>query len=74
MAHSLPKPDVTKKPIHSDSDPTQVSNAVSRDIPAHPHMNYSRLPKLHLPTLDGNPLQWQTVWDSFSAANPYTEI
>ena len=71
MADSLPEPDVTKKPMHSDSDPTQESNAVSHDIPAHPssitHMNYSRLPKLHLPTFDGNPLQWQTFWDSFCA-------
>lgn len=29
-------------------------------------MNYSRLPKLSLPTFDGNPLEWQTFWDSFS--------
>lgn len=31
-------------------------------------MNYSRLPKLDLPTFDGNPLQWQTYWESFSTA------
>ena len=30
--------------------------------------NYSRLPKLVLPTFNGNPLQWQTFWDSFKAA------
>ena len=29
---------------------------------------YSRLPKLTLPTFNGNPLQWQTFWDSFTAA------
>jgi len=37
------------------------------------HTNYSGLPKLHLPTFDGNPLQWWTFWN-FSAAvdsNPY---
>ena len=28
----------------------------------------SRLPKLSLPTFNGNPLQWQTFWDSFNAA------
>lgn len=28
----------------------------------------SRLPKLSLPTFNGNPLQWQTFWDSFKAA------
>ena len=31
-------------------------------------MNYSWLPKLSLPTFDGNPLEWQIFWDSFSAA------
>ena len=28
----------------------------------------TRLPKLTLPTFSGNPLMWQTFWDSFSAA------
>ena len=28
----------------------------------------SRLPKLILPTFSGDPLSWQTFWDSFSAA------
>ena len=28
----------------------------------------SRLPKLSLPTFSGEPLSWQTFWDSFSAA------
>ena len=28
----------------------------------------SRLPKLSLPTFSGNPLNWQTFWDSFEAA------
>ena len=30
--------------------------------------NYSRLPKLVLPTFNDNPLQWQTFWASFKAA------
>ena len=29
---------------------------------------HSRLAKLTLPTFNGNPLQWQTFWDSFTAA------
>ena len=36
--------------------------------------NYSRLPKLVLPTFSGESLQWQTFWDSFEAAvhsNPH---
>ena len=63
---------MNKKPLHSSSDQTHVSDVTSHDIPTRSskdmHMNYSRLPKLHLPTFDGNPLQWQTFWDSFSAA------
>ena len=34
----------------------------------------SRLPKLALPTFDGNPLSWQSFWDSFCTAvhdNPH---
>ena len=30
--------------------------------------NTSRLPKLELPTFSGNPLSWQSFWDSFDAA------
>ena len=36
----------------------------------------SRLPKLHLPTFSGNPLNWQSFWDSFNAAvhsNPVSD-
>jgi len=35
----------------------------------HPYpQTTSRLPKLTLPTFSGDPLSWQTFWDSFSAA------
>ena len=30
--------------------------------------NVSRLPKLTLPTFEGDPLEWQTFWDSFDSA------
>ena len=30
--------------------------------------NVSRLPKLTLPTFEGDPLEWQTFWDSFNSA------
>ena len=33
-----------------------------------PHQNISRLPKLNLPYFSGDPLVWQTFWDSFEAA------
>ena len=32
------------------------------------HHNMSRLPKLSLPYFSGDPLMWQTFWDSFNAA------
>ena len=34
----------------------------------HTTQNISRLPKLSLPTFNGNSLHWQTFWDSFDAA------
>ena len=72
---SLPHTEVTEAPIHSDSTPTDMSDTISHEIPTRTsresrdtHMAYSRLPKLHLPSFDGSPLQWQMFWDSFSAA------
>ncbi|XP_065918727.1 uncharacterized protein [Dysidea avara] len=53
-AATLPETEVVKNTLHSDT-----SSAAQ---------TYTRLPKLPLPTFDGNPLQWQTFWDSFSAA------
>ena len=36
---------------------------------ASPHLySTSRLPKLELPTFSGDPLSWQSFWDSFDAA------
>ena len=71
-ADTLPETEVIKKLIPTGSDISRVSDATPHDIPARTsrdmHMSYSRLPKLHLPTFDGNPLQWQTFWASFSAA------
>ena len=37
-----------------------ISASVSRNV--------SRLPKLTLPTFEGDPLEWQTFWDSFASA------
>ena len=74
-----PETDVVKKPIHSETadgmitDSTHVSddrgnplintNTQVRDTP----LTFSRLPKLTLPIFTGNPLEWQTFWDSFTA-------
>jgi len=50
--------------------PAHVSFSDAHDTVATPHtfQNVSRLPKLSLPTFSGDPLQWQTFWDSFNAA------
>ena len=61
---------MVKKPIHSTITIQERHQPAHMDI-AH---NFSRLPKLNLPTFSVNPLEWQTFWDSFSAAvncNPH---
>ena len=40
----------------------------SNGTPTSVSQNVSRLPKLTLPTFEGNPLEWQTFWDSFDSA------
>ena len=52
------------------TEPAHVSSSDAHDTVATPHtfQNISRLPKLSLPTFSGDPLQWQTFWDSFNAA------
>ena len=68
------EPEVVKKSVHSIAT---VPTTQERDqtLPTDSaHHSYSRLPKLALPTFSGNPLEWQTFWDSFSAAvdcNPH---
>ena len=53
------------EPVHVSPSDTHTHDRV-----ATPHMfqNVSRLPKLLLSTFSGDPLQWQTFWDSFNAA------
>ena len=44
------------------------TNVVSTSSNSSTVQNVSRLPKLILPTFDGNPLYWQSFWDSYRAA------
>ena len=44
------------------------SNMVSTSSNSSTVQNVSHLPKLILPTFDGNPLYWQSFWDSYRAA------
>ena len=78
----MPDTDVVKKPTHAVTDSpdhtlTDSSHQVSagnvylsvNTLPTRSTtQTHSRLAKLTLPTFNGNPLQWQTFWDSFTAA------
>ncbi|XP_065918799.1 uncharacterized protein [Dysidea avara] len=70
----MPETKVVKKPIHSAATDLEHVSADSGNLPIHtstpardPPLTFSRLPKLTLPTFNGNPLQWQPFWDSFTA-------
>ena len=70
-AATLPETDVVKKPVHSKvASPTLVSSHTldSSELSRGMQQTYTRLPKLLLPTFDGQALQWQSFWDSFTAA------
>ena len=71
-ADTLPETEVTKKPSRpSTTSSTHVSSHTLSDTTEHTrdmYQTYTRLPKLPLPTFDGNPLHWQMFWDSFTAA------
>jgi len=71
---------VTEQPLYKSLYQSQMST-MSPVIPTHTFtpshdtqkFGNSRLPKLTLPTFYGNPLTWQTFWDSFYVsihANP----
>jgi len=66
MAHSMPEKAVAKKP--TDPVSADIANVPINTPPLMPTTTHSRLPKLTLPTFNGNPLKWQTFWDSFTAA------
>ena len=58
-------------PTQSSTPQVSLQPATVQSTPSfstHTTQNTSRLPKLSLPTFNGNPLQWQTFWDSFNAA------
>ena len=46
---------------------TVTAHTTTPIVSPQPH-NTSRLPKLELPTFSGDPLSWQSFWDSFDAA------
>ena len=79
----FPPPDVPPQQVFPQTLPSQeistqsstpqvsLQPATVQSTPSfstHTTQNTSRLPKLSLPTFNGNPLQWQTFWGSFNAA------
>ena len=67
---TLPETEVVQKPVHSNAaSPQQVSNHTlnTNEHSRGMQQTYTRLPKLPLPTFDGQALQWQSFWDSFTA-------
>jgi len=71
IAASLSETEIVKKPQDSDKAPAKEVSTHTSDITEHTrgmHQAYIRLPKLPLPTFDGQPLQWQSFWDAFTAA------
>jgi len=66
---------VTQTDSHAEDTPSAHENMQQLSPPELPRLPINatpqlttRLPKLTLPTFSGNPLMWQTFWDSFSAA------
>jgi len=57
-------------PAAARTEPVHVSHSDVHETVVRPHtfQNVSRLPKLTLPTFSGDPLMWQTFWNSFNAA------
>ena len=55
---------VDTHPDHVSANDTHTHDSTPSSV----HHNASRLPKLTLPTFNGDPLQWETFWDSFDAA------
>ena len=65
LAHSMTSS--TTISTHSPVVTSTTEHSRTPIVSTHPQ-NASRLPKLTLPTFSGDPLAWQTFWDSFEAA------
>ncbi|XP_071176443.1 uncharacterized protein [Mytilus edulis] len=54
--------------IRDDSQNTDLNFTSLRSNSSVNSSNFHKLPKLNLPTFDGNVLEWQSFWDSFDSA------
>ena len=63
---------ISTAPLCDGENITNTQHSAELELPLAPvnitPQPVTRLPKLTLPTFSGNPLMWQTFWDSFSAA------
>ncbi|XP_053390231.1 uncharacterized protein LOC128553139 [Mercenaria mercenaria] len=53
---------------NNSSTPGEQQTIIVQDRNSASSTQYSRLPKFSLPTFNGNILEWQAFWDSFSSA------
>ena len=70
-SHDQPATIDTSQPVDTSSTEPQLKDSPQPINTT--FQNASRLPKLVLPMFSDNPLEWQTLWDIFSAsidANP----
>ncbi|XP_071177507.1 uncharacterized protein [Mytilus edulis] len=76
-ARSFSPHNETLQPIHNvgpvynirdDSQNTGLNFTSLRSNSSVNSSNFHKLPKLNLPTFDGNVLEWQSFWDSFDSA------
>ena len=63
VAPPQPQPDA-----QNEGETRNVSENVHRTNTHSIHQNISRLLKLSFPLFSGEPLMWQTFWDSFNTA------
>ena len=54
--------------LKDDSQNTGYNFTTLRSNSSVNSSNFHKLPKLNLPTFDGNVLEWQSFWDSFDSA------
>ena len=68
-SETLPRtPMISTSNLTSHTSTPQLMPTI-QDFTSHVYVpNNSRLPKLTLPVVSGDPLNWQMFWDSFSAA------
>lgn len=64
----LPPTLLSRRDAHEPEVPSLATRTIHENTYSTQQFASSRLPKLTLPSFSGNPLEWQSFWDSFSVA------